>query len=198
MQIPIIPFRGQNKPWDSIPRINWQHPLAVGLASYCYDAGGILIDLVNGGKSSTVTATLATRGIGKFGSGYKYTSGGGAIKLPFTSRINSIIPPASIACSFFVTAAPANGVFFALADSAGDNPIYCAADSDTVMRQGFNSGPGDVTYTVASVINGPGLIVGTTSSFDTIYCQRVYHKVPGSINTVGTGFKNSLPFFCAF
>src|SRR5882672_8235175 len=51
---------------------------------------------------------------------------------------------------------------------------------------------------VASVINGPGLIVGTTSSFDTIYCQRVYHKVPGSINTVGTGFKNSLPFFCAF
>ncbi len=160
MQIPIIPFRGQKKPWGSIPRINWAHPLAANLASYCYDAGGVLIDLVNGGVGSNVTATTAARGVGSFGSGYKYTSGGGAIKLPFTSRINSITPPASIACSFFVTAAPASGVFFVLADSAGDNPIYCAADSDTVMRQGFNSGPGDLTYTVASVINGYHSMVG--------------------------------------
>src|SRR5882672_8935016 len=100
MQIPIIPFRGPSKPWTSIPRINWNHPLAINLVVYGYDVGGVVIDLVNGGKGSTTTATAVSRGISAFGAGYKYVSGGGAIRLPFTSRINSVVPPVTIACSF--------------------------------------------------------------------------------------------------
>lgn len=57
MQIPIISRRGTTKPWPSIPRINWAHPLAQGLDFYCYFTPSIKqIDLVKG-RWSTVPVT---------------------------------------------------------------------------------------------------------------------------------------------
>lgn len=55
--------RGRVKPYNSVPRIDWSHPLAAGLATYCYDIGGSIIDLVNGGQ-----ITIGANGTAPFGS----------------------------------------------------------------------------------------------------------------------------------
>lgn len=49
--------RGQIKPYNSLPSIDWAHPLADGLATYCYDAGGFIIDLVRGCFLTTVACS---------------------------------------------------------------------------------------------------------------------------------------------
>lgn len=55
--------RGTTKPYNSVPRIDWSHPLAAGLATYCYDAGGSIIDLVYGHQM-----TMGANGTAPFGS----------------------------------------------------------------------------------------------------------------------------------
>lgn len=79
MQIPIISRRGQNRPYGSIPRINRAHPLAANLKIYTYDAGGVIIDLVNGCVGSLVSLGGATvsNASSKIGGGIKFTSNGG-------------------------------------------------------------------------------------------------------------------------
>jgi hypothetical protein len=46
--------RGQSKPYNSVPRINWSHFYAQNLSTYCYGLDGVIIDLVNGGLSTSV------------------------------------------------------------------------------------------------------------------------------------------------
>lgn len=200
MQIPILPRfnSGQTKPWSSIPRINWAHPLAQNLAVYGYDVGGVVIDLVSGGIGTGTTATRANRGAGRFGSGYKYTSGGGGIRLPLSSRINSVAPPFSIATAFFVTAAPTNGVWFCMGDTTPNNPVYLAGDSATTMRCGFANGAADLTFTVSGLTNAYHSQVGigiTTSS------QAAYFD--GTSRATGAGdstsvFPNAAAIFNSF
>jgi len=200
MQLPVqLRQPGKVKPYGSIPRINWRHPLAKNLAVYGYDVGGTVIDLINGGMGFTTTATAVGRGASRFGSGYKYTNGGGAVRLPFTPRINSVAPPFSIACSFFVTSAPASGVFFCLADtSAFGQPIYCAADSATAMRQGFNNGGADITYTASSILNDYHTMigVGVSTSSTIAYFDGVSQGTGTTDPTVS--FPTAAPTFNSF
>jgi hypothetical protein len=65
--------RGQVKPYNSVPRIDWSHPLAAGLSTYCYDIGGSVFDLVNGGHITTVGT-----------SGSQQTQFGRALQFPLT------------------------------------------------------------------------------------------------------------------
>lgn len=196
MQLPILPFRGQKKPWASIPRINWQHPLASGLVVYGYDVGGVAIDLVAGALGSLNTATAVPRGAFRLGAGYKYAAAGGSIKLPFTKRINSVVPPVSIASAFYVTTVPASPTsFFGLGDASANQPIYVAADSGTTMRQGFNNGASDITYTVPSILNGYHTMVGVAVS-----TALTLTYFDGAANTTSTAnptsaFPTAIPLF---
>ena len=92
MQIPIIPHRGQAKPYGSIPRINWDHPLAKGLVSYAYDVGGVVIDLVGGKLGTKVNGTPVT-GTSPFGSGVQYPAfpTTGAVVFPVDPRVNAAV-----------------------------------------------------------------------------------------------------------
>lgn len=79
---------GQVKPYNSIPRIDWSHPLAQGLAAYCYDAGGSIIDLVNGGQitmSANGTAPFGSQQ-SKFGRGLQFPLDGWGYMKPLPSR----------------------------------------------------------------------------------------------------------------
>lgn len=81
--------RGQVKPYNSVPRIDWSHPLAAGLATYCYDAGGVIIDLVNSGKitiGGNGTAPFGSR-ITQFGRGLQFPLDGWGSMPPFPSGI---------------------------------------------------------------------------------------------------------------
>jgi len=200
VQIPILPRfnSGQAKPWSSIPRINWAHPLAQNLVVYGYDAGGVVIDLVNGGVGFTTTATTAGRGSSKFGSGYKYTSGGGAIRLPFTPRINSVVPPFSIACSFFVTAVTAGNALFCLADTTASAPVYMSFDSATTMRAGFVNGADDLTYTVPSILNSYHSMVGVGASTTSIAAYFDGSSRATSANNPTSAFPAAAPIFNSF
>lgn len=57
MQLPIPYHKGQKKPWASVPRINWSHPLAADLVIYIYDVGATYVDLINGPLSLVTTST---------------------------------------------------------------------------------------------------------------------------------------------
>jgi hypothetical protein len=73
MQLSLPWRRGQAKPFDSVPRINWAHPIAQGLYFYVYDAGACYIDLVSGGCSTQVRlgTTHSNFGTSAFGGGKK-------------------------------------------------------------------------------------------------------------------------------
>lgn len=76
-----IPFRrsGQGKPWSSIPRIDWSHPLAKGLVFYAYDTGGAgPIDLVTGCLSTVLNTNPAKPTASAYGPGLKYVAGQGS------------------------------------------------------------------------------------------------------------------------
>jgi hypothetical protein len=55
--------RGRVKPYNSVPRIDWSHPLAAGLATYCYDVGNSIVDLVRGDQIK-----IGANGTAPFGS----------------------------------------------------------------------------------------------------------------------------------
>lgn len=62
MQRPASFFQGQRKPWVGRPRLNWSHPLAHGLSTYCYDWNGQIIDLVNHGPHATLVGASGRKG----------------------------------------------------------------------------------------------------------------------------------------
>src|ERR1700730_16479057 len=97
MQLPFPWRSGQAKPFASIPRINWSHPLAAGLTIYCYDAGGVILDLVNGG-ASTPTSITGTGGT-KVGSGMQFPTSNSFAFLPQNPAASALatVNPYSVA-----------------------------------------------------------------------------------------------------
>src|SRR4051812_14066058 len=115
MQLPIIAHRGQVKPYGSIPRINWAHPLTKNLVSYGYDIGCGPIDLVTG--TQRVIANSANPPFGgpkasKYGSALTSVQAGsvttGLYNLPSNTTVENIFnaAPFSFACGFMFTATP--------------------------------------------------------------------------------------------
>src|SRR5258706_12412292 len=154
MQIPIIAFRGQKKPWGSIPRINRLHPITFGLQFYGYDVGGTIVNLVTGGQSSAIT-TRPGRANSKIGTGINFGFG---VKMPIiTGQVGTLTAPYTFAGGIFPTAAPAgSAAIFGNGDSTGANNAFSFVQngSATSFIYGWNNGANNDTLTVASATNG--------------------------------------------
>jgi hypothetical protein len=104
--------RGQVKPYASIPRIDWSHPLAKNLIFYGYDIGGQVIDLVRGTIGTNVN-TNVVRGMSQFGPGVQYPGTGiiAPVEFPHTSAIDNVTAavPYSFAAAYYLTSAPGTG-----------------------------------------------------------------------------------------
>lgn len=128
--------RGRVKPYNSLPRIDWTHPLTIGLATYCYDIDGQIIDLVHNTLSTQVTCSGSQQA--QFGRGLKIPLTGFAFMpaLP-ASLINPLggAVPYSAAMGTFYTGAPATGV-------QPDGAIASIQDSNSATENtvfGFNA-----------------------------------------------------------
>jgi hypothetical protein len=116
MQLPTRYRRGQTKPWPSIPRIDWSHPLAQGLFFYAYDAGGVLIDLVSGAiGQNSAAGSRPGFGTSKVGGGVKWpglVSTTGQICFPNNANIQAFGQSTSVGCTaalgFYKVADPAS------------------------------------------------------------------------------------------
>lgn len=105
MQLPIISRRGQHRPYNSIPRINWAHPLARGLVFYHYDAGGVDIgDLARNRPMAQITATSLGRASSQWGTAYLATSSNTADGVKYSSDAAlRLAAPFSFAAGFYKT-----------------------------------------------------------------------------------------------
>jgi hypothetical protein len=178
MQIPIIAHRGQKKPWNSIPRLNWAHPLTKGMVFYGYDTGcGLVVELVYGLKSSLLNSPQPPPRPTAFGQGNKYVSGGGSANFPATTGTNAMLAnhPYSIACAWYLTALPSlgfTGIF-------GMNETGSTTDNAILL---FGTASNDVQWAVANnnptplainTINQYHTFLGTNSN-PTATAQNIY------------------------
>ena len=113
-----VPWRfGQKRPFTSIPRINWAHPLAYKLVFYGYDTGtGLTIDLVRGLRPTLLNSPHPSNRPTPLGSGSLFVNAGGSYTFPATNFVNNILTDgiSSIASGWYLTALPSNtfaGVF---------------------------------------------------------------------------------------
>ena len=212
MQIPIIPHRGQKKPWNSIPRINWAHPLAGGLISYGYDAGSGPIDLVTGGQRTITNSTSPPFGGVKtspYGTGLTSIQTAsvtlGLYTLPGNASIESFVvsAPYSFACGLMLQATPplvlcklfstsnspttSTPVFLGCSNATATD--YAAQFSDVTAIQ--NSAAGAIKLNTFQTILG----VALTSSTVALYVDGALAKSASGLNTVAAATTGVIPAF---
>jgi hypothetical protein len=208
----IMPRRaqkGQAKPWASIPRINWAHPLTYGLVFYGYDLGGRMIDLV-GGSVGIIGAggSQPDRIITPFGYGTSWTGlAANGTEWSFPNVINPSLTisnaPYSYACGFYETARPATlstSVCFALA-TAGNFAVLMAPDQaangdftaffGVSAASTINIGSGNTLNTFNSAI-----AVANSASTGTLFLNTASSSAAGMTNT-GT-LAGAVPLFNSF
>jgi hypothetical protein len=152
---PTVPWRkGQAKPFGSIPRINWAHPLARGLATYLYDAGGgVVIDLVSGrlataangqGFGSVVTS--------QYGSSWAFNGGGQTfyIQAPGSPTLDAVFAAAPFSTVAGYVRRGANG-----ASNGGYGAIFSATEPSA---SNFAA-----TWIASDPSNQPVVVVGTSN-----------------------------------
>ena len=157
MQLSVPWRRGQVRPFGSIPRINWAHPLASGLVTYMYDAGGgVVIDLC-GGKCALQTK-IGTPVNPPFPSPNAYgvnswnTNGGQAgggsgawgIYIP-TAQVDGVVNAAPYSVVIGLIRYGANfsgqyGTLFAYADTSTNTPFWFALDPSQQPVYGLGGG----------------------------------------------------------
>lgn len=211
MQIPILHRRGQKKPWTSIPRINWSHPLTRGMIFYGYDTGaGLIVDLVDGDVQ--VSGTRPTNAVSQFGQGFRYTSGGAAPFFPIDGPIcRSLLNSRySIACAWYITALPSIAFTcpFGINDNASSNAAAFLWDSGGTTDMQFSVANTNPTPFTANSINKYHTLVGTnvtgvaqsvyydgvltattnlTATFTTAVCAPCFNTTTANATPVGNG-----------
>lgn len=186
MQLPILARRGPNKPFGSIPHINFKHPLAADLVFYGYDTGaGVVIDLV-GGASGVFENFGTVQGVStsQFGSGTNYQNNGQNCLLaspditsPIVVNLMSTTAVFSAACGFNPTVAVPNtgglgpellfGHNMALANNWAINSFYLSSTTvgDYQYAVGATSVGGATAFTSPAInIGAYNCIVGVSSS----------------------------------
>jgi len=206
MQIPIIPHRGQKKPWNSIPRINWAHPLARNLVSYGYDVGCGPIDLVRGSLRA-INNSLRITGIrsSQNGSGLLYLGGAAvtqanAVSLPTSSSVVTLTnaAPYSFACGTMLTVVPAARCTIFSTEDGGATPIQLSTfnASNTDFGFQFGNGTDQATASGFATLNIFHTLLGVALTGSTTACY-----VDGKLNispavtTTFTGAANTKPDF---
>lgn len=157
MQIPILSRRGNRKPWSSIPRIDWSHPLTANLLFYHYDTGTGGYDLAQSREMTLRTANGIPRGHSQWGSGYNFanTTADG-IQYQSTGGLRSA-PPFSWATGFNrpVAATESGASFFSrAANDFGTNPF---------VNWGFDVNHLSNAGTVGANVNSGGSFQSTVS-----------------------------------
>ena len=155
MSGPVRTHRGQRKPWASIPRIDWDHPLTKGLIGYWYDAGSGPIDLVTGAQrtlNNVSNPPLAGPRASKYGSGLLAARGAsiatGMLSFPelpiWQTFFNAA--PYSFAVGFMLPTAPSSGdssILFTICDATTETPIKfgvaSASATDFLYSYGNNT-----------------------------------------------------------
>lgn len=164
MQLPV-PYRsGQKKPYGSIPRINWSHPLTRNLVSYCYDAGMGPIDLVTGGQRIIDHAALITSGntASKYGSGLLYVGTNStslsAVEMPSTSGIVTLTnaAPYTFGVGLMCTVAPAGTSIpnvWVTGDATANTPVALIGNGNSGSPSwGFEFGNGTTNFGTAGAL----------------------------------------------
>jgi len=186
VQIPIPPRRGQARPWTSIPRINWAHPLTWGLATYAFDCGGgVFIDLVSGqtgARATTGAATAAKAAPSRYGGGMLFvqqstTSLSSRIVFPHSKHTEypaaaggmTGAAPYSYACGFVpkspINASGSHTVLYEFGDALVDT-FYQVGDQGTGVPicNYSNNGDNPFTSSRAWVPNNFTTVVGVLLS----------------------------------
>jgi hypothetical protein len=192
---PTLPWRkGQAKPFGSIPRINWSHPLAQGLVTYLYDAGGgVVVDLVNGKLAKTgATLTGGSLGTSAYGSSWTFNGGGTGFYLqaPTSSTLDAVAATAPFSTVAGYMRRGANGAsnggygaIFSLTEPSSSNfastwiasdpsnqPVYVLGTSNAETFTGITT-PLNKFCTTAVIVTGAsaatGYHVDPTNGFNT-------------------------------
>jgi len=210
MQIPSIPHMGQKKPWNSIPRINWAHPMTRGLISYGYDVGCGPIDLVTGGQRTITNSTSPPFGgtkSSKYGSGLASITGSvttGLYTLPSNANINNLVvaSPYSFACGLMLTATPGSASFnqvFTTCDATVNTPIMIGVASVGTDNFWFNFANGANQNTAAGAlkINTFQTLLGValTGTTAACYVDGVLNLSPAVTTTSGSVPTSQPAFF---
>ena len=200
---------GQVKP-QGVPRIDWTHPLALGLISYWYDTGlGFYVDLVTGdtttsGSGSIVPITDASlygtgfefpntgpqvikaRGLfprQSFAAPYSYACGWNALGAPTASTYSSFfnVYSDSGTAAIQVYCAPTGALFSTLANSAG----IALTPSATAPTSGFHVAVGVATGASAESAYLDGVLKGTDTSTATL-SSSTFRMVINGLSKDGT------------
>lgn len=208
MQLPVIGYRGQVKPWGSIPRINWDHPLTDGLVCYGYDAGMGPIDLVLG-DLPTIDNSARITGISpsKYGSGILYLGSGtvtqaNAISLPTSDGIVTLTntAPHSFGCGFMQTATGSGGAtkIFTTSTTAVTFPICINTGVAGTTDFGFQFANGADNATALGLVRLNAfqslLGVAVTGSTTACYVDGTLAISP-AVTTTFTGGAGTKPTF---
>jgi hypothetical protein len=192
LQIPVRARFGQAKPYTSIPRINWGHPLAKGLVSYLHDCGGgVVIDLVTGKLCKVVsfgTLTNNPRITPTVLGGTAWNSNGGqagnngnswGIVAPIASIQDNLTnaAPYSFASGYMPRGAIASsvvfGTIFCFSDTTGANvPFYMGIDDSNHLAIIFSNGSLR-TIAVSPPVNGYATTAGVLTSATSGTCYHV-------------------------
>jgi hypothetical protein len=188
--------RGQVKPYASLPRIDWSHPLAQGLTIYVYDLGTAYVDLVNGGglnKVGTGTTPL-TGSMSKYGRGLLYGSGANSnwAYMPLTraAGITGAALPYSTFFATIYTGAPAASFTTVAATGSsadnGDTGVAWLAGSTTQMSYFWDNGGSSANYnqllSTTSQFQTWGM-VPTSSTAAILYANGAVDHTQGSISS---------------
>ena len=185
-----LPWRfGQNRPFSSIPCINWAHPLAAGLQYYLFDCGcGVVIDLVSGAQGALTIAgspTVGSISTSYIGTAYKFVAQPGVttswcVNLPSLPRGLTFgnTFPYSYACGYIPTANAGSlfnpTILFTCADSGNNTgPYYGMVGSSLTPCFGFgNTTQTNSTATLTANIYATGVGVALTSTTGTGYAVQ--------------------------
>lgn len=200
MQLPLIARRGPAKPYGSIPRIDWSHPLAAKLAVYVYDIGGVYVDLVNtvSGTVVSASATFPSVVTNKYGSGFKFAGTVGSSGFvsfanasghPTYTNFGGTLPWSFVAGTIYTSANSFTSLGAIATTCSTDNaedtgPALYTLGSSTVLTVGFNNGATNVSYngSIAADYQTWGCVSETSTTAD-LYRNGVLDKNATSISS---------------
>jgi len=164
MQLSVPWRRGQKKPFASLPRINWSHPLASGLVTFMYDGCGVVIDLVTGELAKIIVSGGTASIVGtQYGQTYFTANVGSGTYWGFNTSNSPIQNNLGTNYSF------ASGYVRRGATSANYGDIFCYCDSATTtpIWIGSNATTSEVMWTLDGVNIYTGTVVPALNMFST-------------------------------
>jgi hypothetical protein len=158
----------QFKP-QGIPRIDWTHPLANGLAYYYFNAGGNFIDLVTGDTAQKSTAAnWPGSGATPYGAGVLSTAKTHLQSTLFAPR--NWARPFSWACGWWQVGAVASGsgfpTYFGVNDTLQNDALQIHRVGTGNLEINDNNGANSVSLGAAPTSNAFHTAMGITRPFD--------------------------------